>query len=113
MQSNNAFYNGLFLSPDVLSNALRDINGIQFQNPEYFSDHFIQDGSFARIDHITASYHFNELFNGKSNITVSATLQNPLLITNYSGIDPEIFGGIDNNFYPRTRTFLLGVNASF
>ena len=113
MQSNNAFYGGLFLGPNVLSNALNDIDNIQFENPEYFSDHFIQDGSFARIDHITASYNMYDLFDGKANITVSATLQNPLLITNYSGIDPEIFGGIDNNFYPRTRTFLLGLNASF
>ena len=35
----------------------------------------------------------------------------PLL--NYEGIDPEIFGGIDNNIYPRARTFVFGLNASF
>jgi hypothetical protein len=45
-------------------------------------------------------------------LRVYVTAQNTLLVTNYSGLDPEV-GGIDGNVYPRARTFLFGVNASF
>jgi iron complex outermembrane receptor protein len=44
---------------------------------------------------------------------VYGTVQNPILATGYDGIDPEVFGGIDNAIYPRSRTFLLGVNLGF
>lgn len=42
-----------------------------------------------------------------------ATVQNPILITEYDGLDPEIQSGIDSNIYPRSRTFILGVSANF
>ena len=113
VQSNNAFYSRLFLSPNVLSNSLTDINNIQFENPEYFSDHFVQNASFFRLDHITASYRFDNVYKDKGSITLSATLQNPLIITPYTGVDPELSNGIDNNVYPRTRTILFGVSANF
>lgn len=76
-----------------------------------FSDHFVRDASFFRMDHITVGYSFNKLL-GES-LRVYATVQNAFVITKYDGLDPEIFGGIDNNFYPRPRTFLLGFNVSF
>jgi iron complex outermembrane receptor protein len=44
---------------------------------------------------------------------LSANVQNAFVITKYTGLDPEINGGIDNNFYPRPRTFVLGVNLDF
>ncbi|MDB4443225.1 SusC/RagA family TonB-linked outer membrane protein [Saprospiraceae bacterium] len=109
----NTFYNRLFLSPNVLSNSITDIDNIQFENPEYFSDHFVQNAAFFRLDHITASYRFDNVYKDKGSITISATLQNPLVITPYSGVDPELQSGIDNNIYPRTRTILLGVSANF
>jgi iron complex outermembrane receptor protein len=40
-------------------------------------------------------------------------MRNPLLITKYQGLDPEIFGGIDGNIYPRSRTLLIGLSANF
>lgn len=76
-----------------------------------FSDHFVTDASFLRFDHITIGYNFDNLI-GKY-LRVYATVQNPFVFTKYTGIDPEIFGGIDNSFYPRPRTFLLGLNVSF
>ena len=113
VQSNNTHFSRLFLSPDVLSNSLTDINGIGFQDPQYFSDHFVQNAAFFRLDHITASYRFNKVFKDAGSITVSATLQNPLVITPYTGVDPELSNGIDNNVYPRTRTILFGLSANF
>jgi iron complex outermembrane receptor protein len=47
------------------------------------------------------------------NLRVSFTVQNVLTVTKYSGLDPEVDGGIDNNFYPRPRTFMLGVSISY
>ncbi|MEM6963980.1 MAG: TonB-dependent receptor [Bacteroidota bacterium] len=112
-QSDRAFLNSIYTAPDVLRNVLTEIQNIGFVNPVYLSDHFVQNASFLRIDHITASYRFNEVFKDQGSLTVSATLQNPILITPYTGVDPEIQNGIDNNFYPRTRTFLIGLNANF
>ena len=42
-----------------------------------------------------------------------ATAKNVLVVTKYKGIDPEIYGGIDNNFYPRPQTFLTGIQVNF
>jgi hypothetical protein len=46
-------------------------------------------------------------------MALSFNVQNVFIITKYKGIDPELSGGIDNNQYPRPRTFVLGLNFSF
>jgi TonB-dependent starch-binding outer membrane protein SusC len=46
-------------------------------------------------------------------LRVTANVQNVFVVTNYSGIDPEHFGGIDNQIYPRPRIFSLGVNLDY
>jgi TonB-linked SusC/RagA family outer membrane protein len=112
-QSNNAFYNQLYGSTNVLRNVLSETSAIDFTVPQYFSDHFIQDASFMRIDHVTAGYTFGKIGRAFESLRLSVTVQNPLLITKYDGLDPEVFGGIDNNVYPRSRTFLFGVRANF
>jgi len=53
------------------------------------------------------------LLNKKLKLTVSAIVNNVFMMTNYSGLDPEIYGGIDNNFYPRPRVFSLNLNFQF
>ncbi|MFK7981935.1 MAG: SusC/RagA family TonB-linked outer membrane protein [Saprospiraceae bacterium] len=77
------------------------------------SDHFIEDGSFLRMDNITLGYNFGQIFNSKINARLSAGVQNVFVVTNYSGLDPEIFSGIDNTIFPRARTFLLSGNFTF
>jgi iron complex outermembrane receptor protein len=42
-----------------------------------------------------------------------ASVQNVFTITKYQGLDPEINGGVDNNLYPRPRTFVFGMNIDF
>ncbi|MEZ4828521.1 MAG: TonB-dependent receptor [Bacteroidia bacterium] len=111
--SDYAFYNRLYNSTGILNNAHADITAIDFTVPQYFSDHFIQDASFLRVDNVTLGYNFLNLFGGKGYIKLSATVQNPLLFTQYQGLDPEVFNGIDGNIYPRSRTIMLGVNAGF
>jgi TonB-linked SusC/RagA family outer membrane protein len=76
----------------------------------YLSDYFVEDASFLRCDNITLGYTFN-----KPNIKarVYATVQNPFVITKYTGLDPEISGGIDRNIYPRSLVSLVGVSLQF
>ena len=46
-------------------------------------------------------------------LNVFATVQNVACLTAYNGIDPEIYSGIDNNLYPRPRTYIFGVKFNF
>jgi len=102
----------------VLSNVLNFYSGaanpIIFDQKNFvpFSDYFLEDASFIRCENITLGYAFEPLSNG-TQIQASFTVNNAFLITKYSGQDPENFGGIDNNFYPRPRVFTLGLNFDF
>lgn len=78
-----------------------------------YSDHFIENASFLRMDNINLAYNFGGIWNDKLNLRLSANVQNAFVVTNYSGLDPEVAGGIDNNFYPRPRVYSLGVNLDF
>lgn len=98
---------------DVLTNVHQSAidNNVENQSSLIFSDHFLSDASFFRMDHITLGYNLNSLL-GK-NIRLYATVQNAFVITNYRGLDPEQFSGIDNQIYPRPRNFVFGLNANF
>ena len=65
------------------------------------------------MDNINLGYTFRNVRKDKLNIRVGAGAQNVFVITKYTGIDPEIAGGIDNNFFPRTRSFFLNLNFQF
>ena len=75
------------------------------------SDHFVQDASFFKIDNISLGYTLDKIEN--TTFRFYGSLQNVLTITDYDGLDPEINLGIDNDFYPRPRSFVLGVNVNF
>ena len=87
-----------------------------------FSDLFIQDGDFLRISSIKLGYDFAKLLRCKyiSQCHLYAQVQNAFTFTKYDGMDPEIgygnagwVSGIDYGYYPRPRTFLMGVNLKF
>jgi iron complex outermembrane receptor protein len=84
-----------------------------FRNQQFFSDYYVQDASFLKMDNITLGYNFADLKDGEVGLRLYGTVQNVFVITDYDGLDPEINGGIDNNFYPRPRTFLVGFNVNF
>jgi TonB-dependent starch-binding outer membrane protein SusC len=96
-----------------LSNITRDALTIGFNNAQYLSDFFIQDGSFFKMDHISLGYNFQNALGSGTNLFVSGVVQNAFVLTNYKGMDPEVAGGIDNNIYPRPRNFVLSVNLQF
>ena len=100
--SNNVLWN--------IHQSAVDLNVAQQSNLT-FSDHFVVPADFMKIDHMTLGYTFRDLI-GKS-LRVYFTAQNAIIISQYDGLDPEIFGGIDNNIYPKPRTFLFGLNVQF
>ncbi|CAM3659116.1 TonB-dependent receptor [Pontibacter korlensis] len=84
------------------------------------SSRWLEDGSFARLDYATLGYRFNVSgMKYLKSARVYVTGQNLFVITDYTGVDPEVSldglaPGIDNrNYYPKTRSFLVGVNVSF
>ncbi|UOQ50992.1 SusC/RagA family TonB-linked outer membrane protein [Hymenobacter cellulosivorans] len=96
-----------------LQNLTPDFNNTNFRNYQKFSDYYIENASFLRMDNVTLGYNLRSAADSKPSIRVTAAVQNIFTITKYSGLDPEIRDGIDNNFYPRPRTFTLGLNLGF
>ncbi|MFN4977124.1 MAG: SusC/RagA family TonB-linked outer membrane protein [Bacteroidota bacterium] len=99
-----------------INNGSRDVlvSGFSGNGANYYlSDYYIQNASFFRMDNINVGYNLGKVFKDRANMRLSANVQNAFVITKYTGLDPEINGGIDNNFYPRPRTFVLGVNLDF
>ena len=96
-----------------LSNITPDALVVGFNNAQYLSDYYIQDASFFKMDNISLSYNFKDLLTGIGDLTMTATVQNAFVITNYEGLDPEVAGGIDNNIYPRPRNFVVSLNYQF
>lgn len=84
------------------------------------SSRWLENGSFLKLDNLTLGYQFNvDKIKEISQLRLYVTGQNLFTITKYTGVDPEVSlsglaPGIDNrNYYPKTRSFLLGVNISF
>lgn len=84
------------------------------------SDRYLENGSYLRLSTLTLGYNFGKLGNWINNLRIYATCNNVFTITGYKGVDPEIsLGGLEpgmdwrNTTYPRTRTFMVGVNVNF
>lgn len=84
-----------------------------FQSRQRLSDYYIQNASFLKIDNITLGYNVDKFIKSSWNARFYATVQNPIIITKYDGLDPEVNDGMDNNVYPRPITVLFGVNINF
>lgn len=129
---NNVMSNGDLLSDlstnGFVSNRYSTAEKHNFANfAQYWSDMYVTDASFFKLDNVTLQYRFTNLFEGiyvhsKDGArdsfkglggSVFFTVNNVATITGYKGIDPEIFSGIDNNMYPRPRTWILGVKLNF
>lgn len=91
-------------------------------NPIASSDRYIENGDFLKLSNATLSYNFGDIWKF-SNLGLSLTGQNLLVLTSYSGFDPEIntvnlrsgvpSSGIEYIPYPTARSFVLGLNVSF
>ena len=82
---------------------------------QLLSDHYLERADFLRIDNISVGYNFGKLgfTKDKVGVNVGLSVQNVFVFTKYSGQDPEVGGGVDNNFYPRPRVYTLNLNFDF
>jgi TonB-linked SusC/RagA family outer membrane protein len=84
-----------------------------FTRPQYFSDIYVEDASFVRMDNLTLGYTVRQV-RGLETMRLYGTVQNVFTITDYTGLDPEAgLNGIDATIYPRSRTFTAGVSVGF
>jgi iron complex outermembrane receptor protein len=111
--SASAWYNNIYNQSGYTANILTAVTETNFEVAQYFSDFYLEDASFFRMDNISFGYNFNKVISDNISGRVSFTIQNAFVITDYKGIDPEIPSGIDNNVFPRPRTYILGVNLNF
>ena len=100
-----------------ISNRVSGATKSMFSQAQYLSDYYLQDGSYLKLDNFTLGYTFPKLFNVTADrpfsLNIFGTVQNICCLTRYTGIDPEIYGGIDGTVYPRPRTFVAGVKLNF
>ena len=92
-----------------VNNKNREILNSGFSSAQYFSDYYVENASFLRMQNATIGYNFGQLMKKGTNLSLNAAVQNVFVITKYSGLDPEVIGGIDNTIYPRPRTFTVGL----
>lgn len=131
------FLNGYSLtnkSTDVLNAWTpenRDTNqpriGVNRNNNMRFSDFWVFDGSYLRVQNVTLGYTLPDTWTDRifcRNLRLYFTVQNLLTITNYPGMEPEVGSsvgfnpdpldfGLDNATFPQPRTFIGGINLSF
>ena len=87
-----------------------------------FSDFYVEDGSFVRLQNVQVGYSFNAINTAKlgvDKLRLYLSASNLFTLTKYKGYDPTasngnpLGGGLDNGFYPTPKTFLLGLNVNF
>ena len=115
--NNNASSTGYFdrLTDRVTNNVHRSAFELNIRDRQLKSDYYIEDASFVKLDNFTIGYSVrnSKIF---KNLRFFVTGNNLVTLTGYTGQDPElpqVNGGIDNNVYPASRNFLLGLSTSF
>lgn len=102
------------LNEKYINNASTDLYKSKFVNNQYKSDYYLKNASFLKMDNLGLNFNAGKLSKtGTATLSISANCQNVFVLSDYKGIDPEIFSGIDYNLYPRPRTYTLGVNVGF
>ncbi len=109
----------LDLNAGNLPNQARLVKKTGFTAPnsgqQWYSDYFLEDASFFRLDDINLGYTFRNLGDWETDIRIALGVQNVFVITGYSGMDPEVISenGIDGTIWPRPRTYSLRLNINF
>ncbi len=111
-----------FQTVDGTKKYLNNISSLYYQDEvqrttpnQLMSDHYLESANFLRMDFINVGYNFGKLGFAKEKVglNVNFVVQNAFVVTKYAGQDPEIGGGIDNNFYPRPRVYSLNLTFDF
>lgn len=113
MNSALATYSNILSPSKSILNAPASVRESGFYLNQPLSDYYLENASFVKMDNLSLSYNFGKVFHTNVNIRSTLSVQNVFTLTNYSGLDPEIAGGVDRSFYPRPRTFTLGFNINY
>jgi iron complex outermembrane receptor protein len=118
IRSNSAPFSAINGTQGFLNNLSSLYNEDQFQKTStnlYLSDHFLEKANFLRMDYINVGYNFGKLnvVKQKIGVNLNFVVQNVFVVSKYSGLDPEVGGGIDNNIYPRPRIYSLNLTLEF
>ena len=109
----------LDLNSGALPNQARLVRKTGFTAPnsarQWYSDYFLENASFFRLDDINAGYTFRGVGRWETDIRLGLSVQNVFVLTGYSGMDPEVVSetGIDNTMWPRPRTWSFRINVNF
>ncbi len=110
---------------NITNLGINNVLASWLDEPEYtgkvvYSDKYLEDATYVKLDNMTINYNVPLKNNSIiKNLDVYLSGQNLLVITGYSGVDPEVgltglTPGIEGlSYYPRTRVFTLGVNVKF
>jgi iron complex outermembrane receptor protein len=116
--THGAIENAQSLDGSFFNNSLNFFTGeanpvfTDILDPVQYSDYFLEGASFLRCENIVLGHTLNNVLKNAT-LKIYGAVNNPFLVTNYSGQDPENFTGIDNNFYPRATVYNFGVNIDF
>lgn len=113
---------GTFTGVEGTKKYLNNISSLYYEDEvqktttnQLLSDHYLEKANFLRIDNINVGYNFGKLGFTKNTVGLNAgfSVSNVFVFTQYSGQDPEVGGGVDNNFYPRPRMYTLNLTFDF
>lgn len=104
--------------------SLWSLSNTNTANIAYPSSYYVEDGSYLRIAQLTLGYSLNREFLREisvANARIYVTVNNLATITGYSGYDPEVSAaggvavtpGYDTSSFPRSRSYVLGINLTF
>lgn len=118
----NYVFNGLAMNTGALrtmsynASQLNNLNAsylkTRFEQRQYLSDYYLENASFLKMDNVTLGYNFGKIRDLFA-LNASFMVQNVFTVTNYTGVDPEVQGGVDVTFYPRPRIFSLSLGFEF
>ena len=111
--SNNGALETMKYADDCLYNLSASYLETGFTTRQHYSDHYVENASYIKMDNLILSYDFGKIFRDTTRLSLSLMCQNVFTVTRYSGVDPEISWGMDQSFYPRPRIFSLSIGLNF
>jgi TonB-linked SusC/RagA family outer membrane protein len=113
VDANAGVQTNILNSNGFINNSTTSVYKTHFYTNQFQSDYYVQNASFLKMDNLSLGYNLGRLFSAKSDLRLSLNCQNVFTVTKYTGLDPEIYGGVDTNLYPRPRIYTLGANLVF
>jgi TonB-linked SusC/RagA family outer membrane protein len=109
VKAGSGIWQNISTGAGFLNNAQADILVSGFNSRQTWSDYYLQNASFLKMDNAYVNYDFGKVTRHNVHLRVSFNIQNAFVITKYDGMDPEVNGGIDGSIYPRPRMYALGL----